>query len=124
MTQIDHPRTLAEDVLARAAEDWIYEAEVIDLVRQSGLEDPATLRDLAVGLICRLIVEGMLVPGDVGEEGHAPWQISQGEALERLTRQWAMKADPFVMPGTIVWLATTPDGQAVGEAIWHREANN
>ena len=46
MTTPESARTLAEDLLARASDDWVTAAEVIDLARRSGLEDPEDLRDL------------------------------------------------------------------------------
>ena len=121
MTTAESGRTLAEDLLARAAEDWVSAAEVIDLVRRSGAHDPETLRDLAVGLISRLIVQDLICAGDVVEGRHVPWPLDAGDAIARLTRAWIAEPDPFVMPGAVVWLDTTASGQARGEAIWHRE---
>jgi hypothetical protein len=60
MSTSESARTLAEDLLARAAEDWVSAAEVIDLVRGSGASDPESQRDLAIGLIGRLLVTGRL----------------------------------------------------------------
>ncbi len=69
MTDPERARTLEEDLLARAAEDWVSVAEVIDHVRRTGLSDPVVLRDLAVGLVTRLIVEGLVLAGGMG---HTP----------------------------------------------------
>lgn len=114
-------RTLAEDLLARAAEDWVSAAEVVDLVRASGVREPSDCRDLAVGLIARLLVEGMISAGDLEGIEHVPWQLSTEEAILRIASEWASQADPYVMPGSIVWLNATPQGQALGEAVWARE---
>ncbi len=114
-------RTLAEDLLARAAEDWVSAAEVIDLVRTSGVTDPSDCRDLAVGLIARLLAEQLVSAGDIEGVEHWPWPLSTAEALLRIATEWASESDPFVMPGSIVWLNTTPRGQAIGESVWQRE---
>lgn len=114
-------RTLAEDLLARAAEDWVSAAEVIDLVRKSGVTDPSDCRDLAVGLIARLLGEGLISAGDIEGAEHSPWPLSTSEAILRIAWEWASEDDPFVMPGSVVWLNTTPSGQAVGESVWRRE---
>lgn len=114
-------RTLDEDLLARAAEDWVSAAEVIDLVRRSGITDPSSLRDLAMGLIARLLAEGLVVAGDIEGSEHSRWPLSEGEAMLRITSEWSAENDPFVMPGSIVWLDATARGQAVGESIWRRE---
>jgi hypothetical protein len=79
------------------------------------------LRDLAIGLIARLIAEGLLVAGEITEGRHIPWAIPAGEAILRIAARWATHDDPFVMPGLIVWLDTTQRGQAIGESVWHRE---
>jgi len=112
---------LAEDLLARAAEDWVSAADVIDMMRRSGLTEPSDLRDLAVGVIARLLVEELVVAGDVQDSGHVPWPVAAGEAIVRIASLWAAEEDPFVMPGSIVWLDTTERGQSVGESVWRRE---
>jgi len=121
MTDPEHSRTLEEDLLARAAEDWVSAAEVIDLVRRAGLSEPVVLRDLAVGLIARLIVQGLVVVGDVGDVGHTPWESDSPSTIGRIVEEWASVADPFVMPGQLFWLDTTPEGQRIGESVWARE---
>ena len=115
-------RTLAEELLARASEDWLTAAEVIDVARQSGLTDPSDLRDLSVGLISRLVATGLLVPGEYDGTEHRPWDCSHGEAIARIAEDWAARRDPFVMPGEIVWFDTSPEGQRVGQAVLEREA--
>jgi hypothetical protein len=114
-------RTLEEDLLARAAEDWVHPAELLEVVRRRGIEDPELQRHLAVGLVAKLVAQGLIVVGDVGD-GHVPWACSPGDAVLRLARDWAERQDPSVMPGELFWLDTTPAGQAVGEAVWSRES--
>lgn len=121
MGELEHSRTFEEDLLARAAEDWVHPAELLEVIRRRGIEDPELQRYLAVGLVAKLVAQGMIVVGDVGD-GHVPWDCSPGDAILRLVRDWAERPDPFVMPGELFWLDTTPAGQAVGEAVWSREA--
>lgn len=121
MTESQQARTLEEDLLARAAEDWVSAAEVIDLVRRAGPSDPVVLRDLSVGLVARLLVQGLVLAGDVGDVGHTPWEGGSAKAIERIVTTWASAQDPFVMPGEIFWLDTTPEGQRAGELVWARE---
>jgi hypothetical protein len=116
-------RTLAENLLARAAEDWVSAAEAIDLVRSSGVSDPSDCRDLAVGLIARLLGEGLITAGDIEGVEHSPWPLSTADAILRIASAWASESDPFVMPGSIVWLNTTPRGHAIGESVWRREGS-
>lgn len=114
-------RTLDEDLLARAAEDWVHPSELLDVVRRSGLSDLSTLRDLAVGLLARLLVEGLVVVGDVGDS-HVPWDGTPGEVLQRVVHEWSERVDPAVAPGELFWVDTTAAGQQVGESVWAREA--
>ena len=115
-------RTLAEDLLARASEDWVTAAEVIDLVRKSGAENPEDLRDLSVGLIARLVISGLLVPGEYNDSSHRAWDCSPAESIARITEEWNARTDPFVMPGEIVWLDTSVEGLRLGEAVLRRES--
>ena len=114
-------RTIEEDLLARAAEDWVHPAELLGVVKRSGVSDPATLRDLAVGLMARLLLGGLIVVGDVGDT-HVPWSGTPGEIIQRVVREWSVRDDPSVMPGELFWIDTTPAGQRLGEAVWAREA--
>lgn len=114
-------RTLAEDLLARAAEDWVHPSELLNVVRRSGATDPSDLRDLAVGLLARMLIEELVVVGDVGET-HVPWDGTPGDVLRRVVCEWTERNDPYVMPGELFWVDTTTAGQALGEAILAREA--
>lgn len=109
--------SLADDLLARASEDWVSPAEVIDLARRSGAENPEDLRDLSVGLISRLILAGLLVPGEIDAGGHRAWESSAAASIERIATDWNARTDAFVMPGEIVWLNTTTEGQLRGEQV-------
>ena len=110
MIALPPQRTLTEDLLARAAEDWVSAAEVMDLVRRSEMTDPSNLRDL-----------GLVVAGDIVGSKHVPWSITAGEAILQISSDWAAETNPFVMPGSIMWLDTTPRGQSMGKAVWKRE---
>ena len=122
MRSSESARTLVEDVLASAAEDWVDPLELLGVVRKIGANHPEVLRDAAVGLLARLVEADLVVIGDVSEK-HIPWSCSSGEAVLRVAREWAKFDDPLsVMPGQIFWLDTTPAGQRLGEAVWAREA--
>lgn len=64
-------------------------AQVIDAVRRSAAREPTDLRDLATGVIARLLAEGQLMPGDLGDDGHVSWPTCPGEPVERIAREWA-----------------------------------
>jgi uncharacterized protein YceH (UPF0502 family) len=116
-------RTLEEELLARAAQGRVTAADVLDLVRTAGLQEPDDLRDLALGLIARLLVAGLVVPGEADESTHPTWGGSPGEVIARIVEDWSARSDPFVMPGEIVRLDTTPAGQSLGEAVLRRSSD-
>lgn len=115
-------RTPMEDVLVGALDDWAYASWVYGSTRLAGLTDPEQRRTQALGLIAELLVERLMVPGDVDEQGHHPWPCSPGEAVERITREWLTDwRDDVPTPGAIVWLALTPAGRDVAQSILERE---
>ncbi len=73
-------------------------AEVMDLVRASGLKDPDDLRDLALGLVVRLVAGGQLVPGERDASTHRPWPGSTADSVARIVEDW---------PGEVLWFTAT-----------------
>jgi hypothetical protein len=120
MTEEQNVRGLAEEILADACIDWVSAGEVIITVGASGLTDPDDRRDLSIGLISRLIMRGLLIPGDIEETGHRPWDCTRAEAIARITEEWSLRDDPFVFFGEIVWLDVSPEGKMIGEAVIER----
>ncbi|GAA2872907.1 hypothetical protein [Paenarthrobacter ilicis] len=115
-------RTLSEDILARAVDDWVTPSEVIAVCHRRDLGSQDDVRDLALGLIARLIATGLLVPGDIREKGHLPWECTPGEAIVRIIGEWSAFPDTEMLrSGDIVWLDATPEGERIGEAVLLRE---
>jgi hypothetical protein len=112
--------TPQEDVLSRAADDWVHPGELLEVFLSRGVTDPQLQRLAAIGLVASLVSDGLVVVGDVGES-HVPWTCEPGEAVLRVAREWMARADPDVMPGELFWLDCTPKGQALGEAVSARE---
>lgn len=115
-------RSPKDDVLVGGLDDWAYAGWVYGSTRLSGLSDRALRRELALGLIAELVVEGLVVAGDVDEQGHHPWACSPGEAIERITREWVTEwGDETPTPGAIVWLANTDEGNRIARAVLAKE---
>ncbi len=115
-------RNSKEDLLIGGLDDWAYARWVMNSAALSGVRDYGLLRSLCLGLIAEVIVQGLMVPGDVDADGHHPWQTSPGRALERITREWVddwSETPPEI--GAIVWLANTPAGDAVAREALARE---
>ncbi|GAA3809856.1 hypothetical protein CSO01_21950 [Cellulomonas soli] len=114
-------RTLVEDVLAQGAEDWVHAPQLLDIAGCAGGVRAEVWRDVAIGLLARLVADGLITIGWVTEGRHRPWGGTQGEAVLRLAREWSSRPSPFVRAGDLFWLAVTPAGDAIGRAVWARE---
>lgn len=114
-------RTLLEDLIARGVDDWVYDAELLDIATRHGVEDPPDRRTLAIGLVAEALVGGFMEAGTVSDDGFAPWACAAAIAVEKVAREWLARSDPLVMPGEIVWLNNTARGTAAGEAVLARE---
>jgi hypothetical protein len=114
-------RTPKEDVLVGGLDDWIYASWVTNSIWD--LTTPENRRTLTIGLIAELLVEGLMVPGDVDYQGHHPWPHSPGDAIERITREWLTEwREEVPAPGAIVWLANTAAGDEIARRVLAREA--
>ncbi|GAB3610302.1 hypothetical protein GCM10027414_24280 [Humibacter ginsengiterrae] len=114
-------RTPKEDVLIGGLEDWIYASWVSNSIWD--LVASQYRRTLTIGLIAELLVEGLMVAGDVDDQGHHPWACSIGEAIERIALEWLTEwRDEIPTPGAVVWLANTPAGDAIARNALRRES--
>jgi hypothetical protein len=116
-------RTPREDVLVGALDDWASAGWIYGSTRLAGVTDPGSRRTLAIGLIAELIVEALMIPGDVDDQGHHPWPHSPGDAVERIAHEWLTDwPDEAPPPGAIVWLANTTAGDELARRVLAREA--
>lgn len=116
-------RTLTEDVLARASVDWVTPRDVMGVCLRLDIPSREDVRDLAIGLITRLVATRLLIPGDITDSGHQPWDCDPGEAIVRIAVSWDALPDPFeIRTGDIVWLDVSPEGQLIGESVLRRES--
>jgi len=124
MSTMDN-RTPKEDVLVGGLDDWAYAGWVYGSTRLAGITDSEQRRGLAIGLIAELLVEGLMVAGDVDDQGHHPWPHPTGDAIERITREWLTEwPNDVPAPGAIVWLANTPAGNEIARRVLAREADS
>lgn len=114
-------RNLLQDLVARGVDDWIYDAELLDIAKQHGAEDPHDRRTVALGLLAEVLLGGLMEAGSVTDDGFAAWTCSPAESVERAAELWLSRSDPLVMPGEILWLSTTQSGSALGAAVLMEE---
>jgi hypothetical protein len=70
--------------LASAVDDWVFAAEIVGIAARTGLSDPSQLRQLSIGLVSELLVQGLVVAGEYDGDEHRPWQCSTGEAIAKI----------------------------------------
>lgn len=104
---------LVHTLLTHGVEDWVSAREVYGIASRSGATDPAVLRALAIGLITEVLVQGLMIPGDV-RDSFQPWDAPTGDAIVRITRDWLTRADPVIGVGEIVWLNNSDAGETLG----------
>ena len=114
-------RSLLDDLVARGVDDWVYDAELLDIAAQHGADEPGDRLTVALGLAAQALIAGLVEAGTVSNDGFVAWNCTGVLALERIGRQWISLADPLVMLGEIVWLRNTPQGDAAGQAVLARE---
>ncbi len=105
-----------EELLTRALDDWLHPGDVFDVARHAAPEDDESYIEQAILLTRRLLLEGLVLPGDVTEAGFQPWHLTETEALERIAAEW--RADHEAAPTSFaVWLAATQAGEERGERL-------
>lgn len=113
---------MVEDLLANGIDDLVYEAWVYTITGRSGLTDPTSRRQLAIGMIAEVLASGLMVAGEFDGAKHQQWEVSTGAEIMRITEDWLRWGDQVPTPGSVVWLALTPAGREVGEAVLARES--
>lgn len=116
-------RTPIEDLVANAAEDWVYAGEVLHIAHQHGVVELDLRRDAAIGLIAASMRRGLLVPGRPVGGKFVPWGTSLADSLWKIVKEWGARDNPLVGPGEIVWLAATSQGEQMAREIWDRESS-
>lgn len=117
-------RTPREGLLVGGLDDWTDASWVYASALATGEADRAVLTALTFDLIADMLRAGLMIPGDIVDGKHLPWQGEPGEWLERIKREWRDEwGQGIPTPGAIVWLDNTPAGDAIARAVLTREAD-
>lgn len=135
------PDGQVDDVLSRAADDWVWAASIFDAARlrtgsrpedatddatedasetlaQDPTQDSAPdVIERAIALMGLLLREGLLRPGRIAFGRFRPWPCSTEEAIEHIAAHW--RSLPY-RPGTLdffVWFEATELGLECVERV-------
>jgi hypothetical protein len=114
-------RTLVEDLVARAVDDWLDPGIVVQIARRGTRDSDEAAFALALGLVAEALFGGLVVPGDVREGTFHPWELAPEQAYERIVREWLPLGVRDVRPGDVAWLGNTDAGRRLGEKVLRRE---
>ena len=110
-------REQIDELLARAAEDWLDPTDIFDVARFAGCTDEEAYVEQAVTLVTELILQRLVVPGDLTRDGFQPWALEARAATERIAEAW--HDDHEAAPSSFfVWLESTAEGEERGRRAW------
>lgn len=112
--------TPKESVLVEGLYDFVHDSWVINYLRKTVAEPQ--WRTAAIGLIAELLVNELMLPGDLSGGEHHPWDCSTGDAIKRITAEWLVyDSYDLPYPGAVVWLANTEAGNEIARAVLARD---
>lgn len=110
-----HQLSLKDDVVARGLFDWVIEADLHEVAARSGAGSPAARRALSIGLIAEILIEGLMVAGEISDSGFRQWDCSTADAIVRITEDRLEWGDEVPTPGAVFWLNLTKKGKRHAE---------
>ncbi len=123
MTSHELPETVIaealDEVVVRGADDWVMLTEVDACLISAAARHDVALEDrveVALEVVRRALEDGLMVAGDVGDAGFAPWNSSPTAAFARIADEWRA-IGPSLTMGDIGWLDTTPAGEARADEV-------
>ncbi|MGO4599578.1 hypothetical protein [Terrabacter sp. 2RAF25] len=115
-SRLTHEEQL-DEILARAADDWVDPGDVFDVARYAWPIDEDAFVEQAIGLVSELVLEHLLIPGDVTREGFHPWPLAPREACRRIAEVW--RSDHAEAQNSFfVWFEATSEGDERGRRAW------
>ena len=106
-----------DELLARAADDWVHSGDVFDVARFAWPSDENAYVEQAVKLVTELILKRLWVPGDLTRDGFQPWSLEPREASRRIAEVWHSDHET-ASSSSFVWFEATPEGDELGRRAW------
>jgi hypothetical protein len=119
---------LEAEILERGADDWVYLAEVVGIVRShTGLHDPEQVKQRAIQVVEELLNKGYVRAGDLFGSGSEvrfqPWELSPRAAVAEIERRWLKYGGPIGKDGAndVCWLLNTPEGDELAKLCQEKD---
>ena len=94
--------SVARNVIAECAEDYVGLWSIIRRIRGTGVEDYPQLRTTTISLLKDLLRHRNIVAGQFRNDQFEEWHGSHEEILERIEREWIdLDREPTI--GDIAW---------------------
>lgn len=101
---------LIADLLVRGMDDWVHDAEVFGSVAARVATDQADRRAVAIGLITAVVLDGLMIPGDLRDGEFVDWPGTPAESAARIAQKWLGRSGAIVLPGEVCWLRNSAAG--------------
>lgn len=101
------------ELIEKGKHDWIQTYEVVSVLVDRENTSDAILRLALMGLIAEMLISGLFVAGEIGDEGFSCWG---GVVTDNIARAWTLVADTDVKEigiGEGAWFNLTPSGEEV-----------
>jgi hypothetical protein len=122
MKDLNH---IADEIVLRGLDDWMYLAEIESLVRFLGV-DRTKVIDYTQKVLGVLLDRGMIQLGEVIDDKFEPWRGQPEDVIANLKRKRAM-FDGDIGMGEVCWIDLTESGVAkarIVESLRSRKDNN
>lgn len=102
--------SVIDELVMRGLGDWVMAAEVVSVVKERAtLDQDEAIRSEAMACIRAVVERGLMIVGDVTDDGFAAWEATQQESLARAEAAFdALTGLPNL--GEVCWLSNTPAG--------------
>jgi hypothetical protein len=108
-------RALCDAVLRAGLDDWVPLAAIEGFARQLGAKEESDVIDLSLRAVRELARGGLVVLGDVSDEGFFEWSGPLDESLVRIERAWRTLDE--LERGFACWLRNTPRGDQRAQTV-------
>jgi hypothetical protein len=113
-------RGLIEDILARSMDDWVHAAEFVSVAKRVCPVNVEGIRALTMGLVLEVLIDNLMIPGDVDSFGFHRWPVGREHPIVRIFQAWD-PSDLYPTPGSVAWFEPTELGRAIGQRVRDRE---